>query len=797
MNAPAMTIAASTSNAPSFHTSLAQLFEQAQIRAIEIPLIQRDYAQGRHSVQVEEIRKRFIDSMYAALESQNGIDLDFVFGDVVDGTLYPLDGQQRLTTLFLLHCYLAWHIPETKNIKQSWHAFSYSTRPGGREFCQFLTNCRPDMEQTTISEWLKDQTRYLKDQTRYLPTWKHDPTIQGMLVMLDALHQRYSNSPPERRYAHWERLIHPTHAAIRFHLLPVQAQSQDTTLYVKMNSRGRPLTDFENFKAELEALMRANPAIPKEMQVGFSHKIDTDWTDLFWSYRGKSQAIDEKFMRYFRFLAEVLAWKAGCDIDQSKTDRQALTDLAEYLLSNKAAQASTHTDWMVQALDIWIEADASGINRRRAIEPMFKQLFSRAEASATQPLRVFNFKDFDESRIGVDMLHACCEMYGTRTWTLAHTLLFYGVLCGYIASMPTEDFQQRLRLLRNLTEASRAEIRAGWPNNMPSLLAEVESVMAGGLLDDIKTFNQVQVANEQIKCRFLAAHPALQETLHQLEDHDLLRGGLTVFDLDPGQAGTIFERRATQFPLLFASPYSQVTAALLTKGHEGRGRSRNAGYRLAYLGAPQQRDPWENLFRARKGEDHPTCAPLMALLDDLAFGKTLEFVINDFLNNLAVPKDWRYYMVKYEAMRQGYLGNHVIGPGAGYAMCMLQGTSCDLRGYHFDSYLLVLTELAGLTAEQIGNDDWPRCFTGDGTDARHLKLRKSGIKIQCVDAGWQFSNLPADAQQRLVFESVVSKHPGYQIQNLLHAVQQKNGIDTEDRLALGAQLLRELTVAGL
>lgn len=98
-----------TPHSDSTHTSLAQLFSQPinglQVQAIEIPLIQRDYAQGRNSPQVQQIRGRFITSLCDALDSPGGIDLDFVFGDVVViehgtqkvPTLYPLDGQQRLT----------------------------------------------------------------------------------------------------------------------------------------------------------------------------------------------------------------------------------------------------------------------------------------------------------------------------------------------------------------------------------------------------------------------------------------------------------------------------------------------------------------------------------------------------------------------------------------------------------------------------------------------------------------------------------------------------------------------------
>ena len=55
-----------TPHSDSTHTSLAQLFSQPinglQVQAIEIPLIQRDYAQGRNSPQVQQIRGRFITS---------------------------------------------------------------------------------------------------------------------------------------------------------------------------------------------------------------------------------------------------------------------------------------------------------------------------------------------------------------------------------------------------------------------------------------------------------------------------------------------------------------------------------------------------------------------------------------------------------------------------------------------------------------------------------------------------------------------------------------------------------------
>lgn len=775
-------------------TSLAQLFSQTingtQVQAIEIPLFQRDYAQGRNSDQARHVRERFIADLCSALDGDKELHLDFVFGDVVKGTLYPLDGQQRLTTLFLLHCYLSWQLTPAPDTPQSWHAFHYATRPGARAFCQFLTLCRPDMGEPQLSKWLCDQADYL-------PTWKHDPTIQGMLVVLDALHDRYKDYLPSQLLAAWQRLTDPVNPSISFLLLPVVSQKLDNTLYVKMNSRGRPLTEFENFKAELESLLRQNPAISGPAVDTFSRKIDTDWTDLFWEYRGNNDLIDEEFMRYLRFLFEVQAWKRGIHVDLSQNDQRALTELSERLFSSAAADAADNFDWVMKALDIWLQVQADGMSGPKAIKPLFSQLFTRHASAAPQPLRIFNFRDFDESSIGVDMFHGCCALYGSGSWRLAHTLLFYGVLQGCMTcTYPLSNIQ--LRLLRNLIEASQDEIRAGERNNMPALLGEVEKIMAHGPLADIATFNQVQVANELAKRALLTVQPSLQEALHRLEDHELLRGGLTAFDLDPAQSSACFQNRAAQFQALFEAPFGIVTAALLAKGNEGRGHIRTSGHRFAYLGAPRQTSPWENHWRARRGEvPHSSAAALAAVLNDMTMGLSLEDVIGAYLNTPTTPKDWRYYMVKYEAMRTGDSGCHVVAPYPGYSICMLKGDSCDNRSYHSDAYLLAAVTVAQISLTVIANSGWPRCFPGYETENRYLELRKSGIKIRCATEGWQFDGVPENELLRQQFDRAVSHRPYYDASRRLYVVPQEGGIDTDDRIAIGAQLIRDLVAADL
>ena len=122
------------------------------------------------------------------------------------------------------------------------------------------------------------------------------------------------------------------------------------------------------------------------------------------------------------------------------------------------------------------------------------------------------------------------------------------------------------------------------------------------------------------------------------------------------------------------------------------------------------------------------------------------------------------------------------------------GDYCDNRSNHHDAYLLALAKEAGLTSLDIRNHGWPRCFPSHETNERHLILRRSGLKIRCVESGWAMSDIPGDPALRGAFDTVAST---FAIQNGSFAVLQTQGIDIEDRIIRGAQLLRELIEAGL
>ena len=88
-------------------------YELVEKYKVKVPIIQRDYAQGR--VKNVVICENFLRAVKDSIINDKTINLDFIYGNVEDEVFLPLDGQQRLTTLFLLHWYAC--IKESKDIK--------------------------------------------------------------------------------------------------------------------------------------------------------------------------------------------------------------------------------------------------------------------------------------------------------------------------------------------------------------------------------------------------------------------------------------------------------------------------------------------------------------------------------------------------------------------------------------------------------------------------------------------------------------------------------------------------------
>ncbi|MBY5336071.1 DUF262 domain-containing protein [Rhizobium leguminosarum] len=287
-------------------TTFAQLI--AKRRQVQIPIIQRDYAQGR--TEQKDVRNDFLRALNDALswpldDARLPLDLDFVYGNDASGAFQPLDGQQRLTTLFLLHWYLAWVDGKLDDFRARFMTdgrsrFGYQVRPSSKDFVDELACFDPGPFQPEI-----DVVALVRDQQWYFRAWQYDQTVRSALDMLGAMHVELGQSSNL-----YERLIDPENPAVAFQLLDLKDFALTDELYIKMNARGKPLTQFENFKARFEQHLKANFADLELPQSGgepvnkfFAKRMDREWSDFFWPYRDKHTAtFDAAIMNLLRVL---------------------------------------------------------------------------------------------------------------------------------------------------------------------------------------------------------------------------------------------------------------------------------------------------------------------------------------------------------------------------------------------------------------------------------------------------------------------------------------------------------------
>ncbi len=362
---------------------------------VRIPIVQRDYAQGRD--EVAEVRERFLEALYDALDragpETEPLDLDFVYGYQAGpgGVFVPIDGQQRLTTLFLLHWYLALRDGEREHFL-SWasrreagkeEAGSVAQSPGGRfqyevrtssdDFLRGLIHAEVDLSDLPPA----DQggrvalSTALRNEHWYYRTWKHDPTVRSCLTMLDAIHAVFGEEE-----GFYRRLV-PPHPAITFRFLDLEAFGLGDELYIKMNARGRALTDFEVFKSEVEKFARSDASLKDERygdkNLPFSTYVgvqfDTTWLHLFWSVlRAEhkdaakddwTRQLDPQMLNLLRILAIVCHPGVEKTGDDAVVVEKALEDLHNGLVTSFLGyqkRGAVHEGWvraLVTLLDLW------------------------------------------------------------------------------------------------------------------------------------------------------------------------------------------------------------------------------------------------------------------------------------------------------------------------------------------------------------------------------------------------------------------------------------------------------------
>lgn len=325
---------------------------KVKVSCIVIPQIQRPYAQGRMDGVCTYIRNTFLDEIFNSLcyNEDEIFDLNFIYGIIKSNNdeykLELLDGQQRLTTLFLLYWYIVnaeldADDENDKLVRDCLSKFLYETRTTSTVFCQNLASYRVNLECKSPSDVIRNSKWYFKSFDR-------DSTISAMLTMLDAIHCRYINLEEKSLFEMLQKL--------QFYVKSLGVFNLSEELYVKMNARGLQLSPFENFKAdltsfvsnkdydkfqELVSLYKKDSTDQVPFHFNFSVKMDAKWVDIFW--KNGVEDFDDAFMSFFsRFFA--CKYIISCKDEVSDRDMRADKTI-KFFYTNAEEQIGNNEYW--------------------------------------------------------------------------------------------------------------------------------------------------------------------------------------------------------------------------------------------------------------------------------------------------------------------------------------------------------------------------------------------------------------------------------------------------------------------
>lgn len=520
--------------------SLKELIEKKE--GILIPAIQRDYVQGNK----KEIREGFSESLVKSLKENKNLHLDFIYGYHKEDkkVLVPLDGQQRLTTVFLLYFSLALKENRISDFQSTFYkggkeGFIYEFRPSSRDFCRKLLGGVNEMS------WPKEGalSSYINNLSWFKNSWKKDPSVQSMLKMLDTFYSKLNKLDANQAY--YDRLEN-----IQFDLLDTEAKlldvedkssgtedkeikGLDDRLYIKMNARGKQLSNFENFKASFEGhytKLKDDSGQEKTEIEGyleiFKKEIDRSWSDFFW--KTAKNEYDQAFMRFFDYcIINHLAQK-------------------ENVWQKKAARAATITKFKDEVGKRFyqynnIETDVKGklyspFNSHHFLVNVVKlfQLITNTEKfEALGEKGAYYFPFGKDGRLAELWTSNKLEL-NVRVPMFAYEqfLLNSGILGANFTAENQALLEDHMRIVYNLVE--NTTVHSDNFINMIPFFAKGNFSTSKTLLDyfqssslaelENKGFNTAQLKEEHIKAQLIAKNPAWKAAIIEAEQTAFFKG---------------------------------------------------------------------------------------------------------------------------------------------------------------------------------------------------------------------------------------------------------------------------------
>lgn len=316
--------------------SYKDLFVNRYVTELVIPEIQRDYVWQEKQVvgflnSLFESFEEYNEATVPQLEAVDGIaderlsndfkefyrkrnfsaNIGFIYAysdEQYQGRYFLIDGQQRITTMYLLLLLLAARNGIADDFikyycKNGKPILDYRVRDSSQNF---LINLVPIL--------IDDASADVEDQAWFLSSYKHDATISNIIGALNTLNVWLGeNSCDESLF--YEYLQNYT----EFWYFDTNISAQGENLYIYLNARGELVQGNENLKAELLSRLSSD-----------SEKNDwgkqwEEWQDLFWRLRSVGRAASKNLNADKGFNA-FLACVAALQCYLNNNERYLISD---------------------------------------------------------------------------------------------------------------------------------------------------------------------------------------------------------------------------------------------------------------------------------------------------------------------------------------------------------------------------------------------------------------------------------------------------------------------------------------
>lgn len=764
------------------NTNFAEFFQKYNI---EIPLIQRDYVQG--SNKQAKKRDEFIDSLFESLtDHTQTCELDFIYGVCVDGFFQPLDGQQRMTTLFLLHWFLMTksRIQDAqateiliRNLAYTERIFTYKTRRSSTVFCQKLAQYQQKAlnEGMTMADDICQQSWFSED-------WILDPTIEAMLQMLNAMDRKFSVLKHADPVMMLQRLLKTK--AINFDKLNMGKYKLNDSLYIKMNARGKQLTEFENWKAKFIKFLEdtydgQDYAYAEQnrrddfssVKSYFTHSIEHEWTDMLWVYAVKDYKeklaeyeklsekdrlvkpkvqkplIDDYFINLYHYIYRLCIFSSANydENTQSDADKEKKNNGTEKL-RKEAFSKTEHLEYLFQVLDLFANIAA---HNHGNITNFFEDLFYLSGEQTDHKVRLFGsecidiFKSCitDKATIDEQVLLYCIIRYCiTHTcYQVTDNLRYYVRVCRNLLESVNQRLTQDMQMHSNV----RLSRLSGYKKTIDSLCASAS----------VKDLTAIMPGMGDTEAILLAICHYPDESLFMLEDSGYTHGCLDAFNLsmDHGKILAAFTafKQATDL---------QRVRLLAAFGFQGSMWGACAHGQRVFYGA---RGRWDVLFRHKD-----TCDSLKPAFEKFASAYDMLQDVSQIIRNeteRSYDKDcFTYYLLRYDSFANSerswimdqyhdpkdVCATHFFAVSSEFNVITLPRFNANpLLGYHTDPYATAVAQCLRATDTDIYAK---MQYTGENRSKASIRFKDKNIVLRCSTKGWQVSfEKSSDAGRRL------------------------------------------------